>query len=218
MDDRVPHRQVMLLAPARLIGVCALAALLLATFLFATRGLNLAVDLAGGMVVDVRAPAGLSLVEDALAEAGVDDAEFENINGQPSGVSIIVPQREDLLAPPSAALLAQRLASALKQRHIEVDGIEIIAPSVGRELLRYGAIPPILALAVAVIVSAIRHGRRYALSAVLVILGAMVIVSGLVFSAYLVFQWKFSLISLLTVDSLAILAAVIGAVNLPRIR
>jgi len=190
--------------------VCALAALLLATVLFATRGLNLAADLAGGFFVYARAPADLTLVEDALSDAGIDDFVLKRDSGQPSDVTISVPQREALLPPQSASLLAQQLVGALKHRDVEVSRIDIIAPSVGRELLREGAIPPILAFVVAVIYSAVRHGKRYALSVAAVTLGAMAVVLGLVLSAYVVFRLEFSLISLSAVDSLAILAVVIG--------
>ena len=204
-------------AVPRSLYVWALAALLLATMLFATRGLNLAVEFTGGFIVDARAPAGLTSVEDALIDAGIDDFVLKRVSGQPSDVIISVPQREALLAPQSASLLAQQLASALKQRDVEVNRIDVIAPSVGRELLRDGAIPPILAFVVAVIYSAVRHGTRYALSAAAVTLGAMAIALGLVLSAYIVFRLEFSLSSLVAVDGLAILAAVIGAVSLPRL-
>ena len=210
---------IQLWAPARSLSVGAVATMLLATVLFATRGLSLAVDFTGGMLVYARAPAGLSLVEDALVEAGVDDVVLKRVSGQPSDMFVIVPQeREDPFAPQLGSRLAQQLASALKQHQVEVDRIEVIAPSVGRELLRDGAIPPILAFVAAVIYPVVRHGRRYAFSAIVVTLGAMAIASGLVFSAYFVFQWEFSLISLLAVDGLAILAAVICAVFLSRTR
>src|SRR6185295_10291560 len=102
------------------------------------------------------------------------------------------------------------LVGALKHRDVEVNRVDIIAPSVGRELLREGAIPLILAFVVAVIYSAVRHGKRYALSVAAVTLGAMAVVLGLVLSAYVVFRLEFSLISLSAVDSLAILAVVTG--------
>lgn len=208
---------VQLWAPARSLSVWALAALLLATVLFATRGLNLAIEFTGGMLVYARAPAGFGLVEEALVEVGVDDlVVLRKVSGQPSDVIILVPHREDLFAPQSASLLAQQLTSALQQRRVEVNGIEMIAPSVGRELLRIGAIPPILAFVVAVIFAAFRYGRRHALSAAVVTLGAMAIVLGLVLSVYIVFRWEFSLSSLMAVDGLAILAAVISAVYLSR--
>ncbi|HEX7238475.1 MAG TPA: hypothetical protein VF405_16020 [Gammaproteobacteria bacterium] len=190
---------------------------MLATVLFATRGLNLAVDFTGGLFVDVRAPAGLSSVEDALIDAGIDDVVLERVSGQPSEVIIVVRQREALLARQSARLLAQQLANALRQRQVEVTRIDYVAPSVGRALLWDGAIPPLLAFVVAVIDAAVRHGMCHALSAAAVTLGAMVIVLGPVLSVYIVFQLEFSLISLSAVDGLAVLAAVISAVRLSRL-
>jgi hypothetical protein len=73
---------------------------------------------------------------------------------------------------------------------------EVALPSCGAESLRGGTF----------------------VAAAVVTLGAMAIVLGLVLSAYIVFQLEFSLISLLAVDGLAILAAVIGAVCLSRAR
>jgi preprotein translocase subunit SecF len=208
---------VQLWAPARSLSVWALAALLLATVLFATRGLNLAVEFTGGMLVYAHAPAGLGLVEEALIEVGVGDvAVLKKVSGQPSDVLILVPHREDLFAPQSASLLAQQVTSALQQRRVDVNGIEIIAASVGSELLRIGAVPPILAFVAAVVFSAFRYGRRHALSAAVVTLGAIAIVLGLVLSVYIAFRWEFSLSSLMAVDGLAILAAVVSAVYLSR--
>ena len=203
---------------ARSSSVWAFATLLLATVLLSSRGLNLAVDFTGGVIVSVHAPEGLALVEDALRETGVHDVGLERLRGQPSDIGIVVQQREALLSPQSARLLAQQLASALNQRHVDVTRLEIIAPSVGRELLREGAIPPLFAFVCVVIYAAVRHGGRYALFAAVATGGVMAIVIGLILSAYAVFQWEFSVTSFLAMDGFAIAVAAIGWALRPRAR
>jgi preprotein translocase subunit SecF len=201
-------------------GALALVVLLLATLLLADRGLNLAVEFTGGITIEARHPEVLTSesLQDTLARAGFTDASVKRIGGY-SHFWIILPGREDVLMPQLAQRIAQQVIAALSTEHpgVEVARIEVITPKVGGELLSFGAIPLILACGAIMIRPAVRYGWRFALSIAVTNVRNTVIVLGLFLSAYTVFQWEFSLFSLLAMDCLAILVAVIGAIKASRV-
>jgi preprotein translocase subunit SecF len=82
---------------------------------------------------------------------------------------------------------------------------------VAGEALLLGPTILILACAAIMIYPAVRYGWRVGLSYAVSNIRNTVIILGLLLSAYVVFQWEFSLLSMTAMGSLAILATGAGA-------
>jgi preprotein translocase subunit SecF len=82
-------------------SILALLIVLLATLLLTTRGLNFAVDFAGGMIFRVHYPEapGSKSVQDTLIRAGFADASVTEVNGYPSDFFIVLPTTGGDLTP-----------------------------------------------------------------------------------------------------------------------
>ena len=98
-----------------------------------------------------------------------------------------------------------RAALRTEQSSVEATRVDIVTPKVGREVLMLGSAAPILVCVAIMIYPAVRYGRRVGLSLAVTNIRNMVIVLGLFLSAFLVFQWEFSLVSLTVMGFLAIL-------------
>jgi preprotein translocase subunit SecF len=83
---------------------------------------------------------------------------------------------------------------------------------VGGEVLLLGTTPLILVLVAIMIYTAVRYGWRVGLSLAATNIRNIAIILGLFLSAYIVFQWEFSLHSVTAMDALAILATGAGTV------
>src|SRR5262249_11517780 len=120
---------------ARSTSVLALVTLLLAALLLALRGLNLAVDFTGGMLMEVHYPEALTAkaVQDTLVRAGLADASVKN--AVVSYFFIMFPPRDDVLSPQSAPHVVEKVIASLstERRHVEVTRVEIITSRVGWE-------------------------------------------------------------------------------------
>jgi preprotein translocase subunit SecF len=201
-------------------SVLALVTLLLATLLLAAKGLNFAVEFTGGTIIQVHYPEPLASasVHDTLVRAGFADVSVREFGEYPSDLLIVLKGREDDRAPRLTPPLVQQVIAALstERRPVEVTRADIIYPSVGRELLSFGAVPLILACVAIMIHPAIRCGWRFALSVAVINVRNMVIVLGFFLSAYAVFQWEFSLLALTAMDGLAILVTGVGAAHVSR--
>ena len=106
----------------------------------------------------------------------------------------------------------QQVTAALrtKQPRVEAPRVEIVTPEVGGEVLLLGPTPLILVLVAIMIYTAVRYGWRVGLSLAATNIRNIAIILGLFLSAYIVFQWEFSLHSMTAMDALAILATGAG--------
>jgi len=195
---------------------------LVITLLLATERLNIAVEFMGGMIIQVHYPEAVASksVQDTLVRAGLADAYVKEISGYPPNFFIVFPPRDEVLSPQTAPLVVQRVIAALRteQSRVEATRVEIVTPKIGGEVLMLGSSTPILVCVAIMIYPAVRYGWRVGLSLAVTNIRNMVIVLGLLLSAYVVFQWEFSLLSLSAVGFLAILVTGAGAVYASRAR
>jgi preprotein translocase subunit SecF len=197
-------------------SVLALVSLLLAALLLAVRGLNLTVEFTGGMIIQVHYPeaAAAKSVQDTLVRAGVADASVKDINEYSYDFFLIFPPRDDVLSPQSRPHAVQQVIAALstERRHVEVTGVEIVTPTMGRDVLLSG-LASLSLLCIAILTyPAVRHGWPVAMTNI----RNMAIVLGLFLSAYIVFQWEFSLLSLTAMGFLAITVTAVGTLHASR--
>jgi len=204
----------MVLYFARFTNLSALVTFLVTTLLLATRGLNFGVDFAGGMIIEVHYPWAVEskLVQDTLVQAGLADASVKEINGYPSDFFIVFPSTAEVLSPQSYVVQQVTAALRTKQPRVEAPRVEIVTPEVGGEVLLLGPTPLILVLVAIMIYTAVRYGWRVGLSLAATNIRNIAIILGLFLSAYIVFQWEFSLHSMTAMDALAILATGAGTV------
>src|SRR5262249_34200783 len=125
----------------------------------------------------------------------------------PSYFYISLPTREDDFTPESAPRVETQVIAVLgtEQRHVEVTEIAAVSQRIGRDLLLLGMVPLILACVAIMMHPAVRYGWRLALSIGVTNVRNMAIILGGFLSAYTVFEWEFSLASLVAMDCLAIL-------------
>jgi preprotein translocase subunit SecF len=201
---------------SRFPSLLAVVALLVTTSLVATKGLNFAVEFAGGMIVEVHYPQAVESksVQDTLVQAGLTDASVKESNGYPSHFFIVFPPTAEVLSPQSAPHVVQQVIAALRteQPRVEATRVDIVTPSVGSEVLLLGPTPLILVCVAIMIYPAVRYGWRVGLSLAVTNIRNMVIILGLFLSTYIVFQWEFSLLSMTAMDAVAILATGAGTV------
>jgi len=201
---------------SRFTSLLAVVTLLVTISLLATKGLNFAVEFAGGMIIEVHYPEAVTSksVQDTLVRAGLADASVKEIIREPSHFVIVFPLREEVLSPQSGPHVVQQVIAALstEQSRVEALRVVIVPPKVGGEVLLFGPVPMILVCVVIMIYPAVRYGWRVGLSVALTSVGNMVITLGLFLSTYSVLQWDFSLTSMLAMNALAILATGVGTV------
>jgi preprotein translocase subunit SecF len=213
---------VMVLYFARFTSLSALVILLVTTLLLATERLNIAVEFTGGMIIQVHYPEAVASksVQDTLVRAGLADAYVKEISGYPPNFFIVFPPRDEVLSPQTAPLVVQRVIAALRmeQSRVEATRVEIVTPKIGGEVLMLGSSAPILVCVAIMIYPAVRYGWRVGLSLAATNIRNLVIALGLLLSAYVIFQWEFSLLSLTAVGFLALLVTWAGAIYASRAR
>ena len=201
---------------ARFTNLLAVVTLLVTVSLLATKGLNLAVEFAGGMIIEVHYPEAVASksVQDTLVRAGLADASVKESIREPSHFFIVLPARDEVLSPQSAPRVVQQVIAALRTEESRVEAlrVEIVTPKVAGEALLLGPTFLILACVAIMIYPAVRYGWRVGLSYAVSNIRNTVIILGLLLSAYVVFQWEFSLLSMTAMGSLAILATGAGTV------
>jgi len=148
----------------------ALSALLVAISIvsLAVRGLNLGVDFAGGIVIEVRTPepADLGQMRSTLNALDIGDVALQEF-GSPRDVLI---RLERQAGGEEAEMQAvQRIREALGP-NLEYRRVEVVGPKVGRELVQDGVLAIVLSLAGILAYMAFRFGWRAGLSGVLAIL------------------------------------------------
>ena len=186
---------VMVFYFARFTSLSALVILLVTTLLLATERLNIAVEFTGGMIIQVHYPEAVASksVQDTLVRAGLADAYVKEISGYPPNFFIVLPPKDEVLSPQTAPLVVQRVIAALRtgQSRVETTRVEIVTPKIGGEVLMLGSSAPILVCVAIMIYSAVRYGWRVGLSLAVTNIRNMVIVLGLLLSAYVVFNGNF---------------------------
>ena len=202
---------------ARSTGILALVVLLLAVLLLAVRGLNLAVEFTGGIIIQVHYPERpeTQSVQDTLVRAGLAGASVKVITEYTSNVFVTFPPRDDVLSPQSARHVVQQVIAALstERRHVEATRVDIVTPTVGREVLLTG----VASLSLVCIAISIYQAVRYGWTVTMTNIRNIMIVLGLFLSVYVVFQWEFSLRSLAAMGCLPILVTGAGAVYASRV-
>ena len=201
---------------ARSTGILALVVLLLAALLLAVRGLNLAVEFTGGMIIQVHYPERpeTQSVQDTLVRAGLAGASVKNFN-EYTNIFVTFPSRDDVPSPQSARHVVQQVIAALgtERRHVEATRVEIVTPTVGREVLFTG----VASLSLVCIAISIYQAVRYGWTVAMINIRNIMIVLGLFLSVYVIFQWEFSLRSLAAMGCLPILVTGAGAVYASRV-
>jgi preprotein translocase subunit SecF len=126
-------------------GFAFSAFLILASIvLFLTAGLNYGIDFVGGTMMQVRVtpgPANLAKMRAELDRLGLN-ASLQGF-GSPNDVLIRLPRQ-----PGGDEAQEKAVASARKAlgSHVEYRSVEVVGPTVGRELIRAGVIATVLAL------------------------------------------------------------------------
>jgi preprotein translocase subunit SecF len=99
---------------------------------------------------------------------------------------------------------------------VDIVSVDVITPWVGRELAILGSVPLILACVGIMIHPVVRYGWRFAVSIAVTNVRNIVIILGVFLGTYAIFQWEFSLLTLMAMDCLAILVSGFGAVHALR--
>jgi len=202
---------------ARPTSILALATLVLAALLLGVRGLNLAVEFTGGMIIQVANPEALSVksLQDTLVRAGLADASVKQINAYSSHSYVIFPPRDDVLSAQSGRHVVEQVIAALstERRRAEVTRVEIVTPAVAREVRLSGLASLSLVWIAVLIYPAVRYGWPAAMSNIC----NLAIALGLFFSAYVIFQWEFSLPSLVAMGCLGVLVTAVGTLYASRV-
>src|SRR5262249_30658503 len=117
----------MVLYFARFTNLSALVTLLVTTLLLATKGLNFAVDFAGGTIIEVHYPWAVESksIQDTLVDAGLADASVKEISGYPSDFFIVFPPTAEVLSPQSASHFVQQVTAALRTKQPRVEAIRV---------------------------------------------------------------------------------------------
>jgi preprotein translocase subunit SecF len=130
------------------------------------RGLNLAVDFTGGVVVEAAYPgtADLERTRAALISAGYADAQVQNF-GSSRDVLVRLPPSSDA----TSAEISNRIAVVLStvDPGVQVRRTEVVGPQVGQELMAKGVTAMVITLVLILIYIAMRFRWKFGVGAVL---------------------------------------------------
>jgi preprotein translocase subunit SecF len=161
---KVPH--IPFMAQRRFCYVLSLAMITASIAAIAVRGLNLAVDFTGGVVIEASYPgaADLERTRAALAQAGFADAQVQNFGSSRDVLVRLPPQHSE-----SANDVATRIAAALGTvaSGIEIRRTDFVGPQVGQELLYKGVEAMAITLLLILLYIAFRFRWKFGIGAVL---------------------------------------------------
>ncbi len=164
------------------IGI-SIAVILVGLFSISSRGMNYGIDFAGGMLVEIRPSAKLTIEE---VRAVIDSISTGDASVQESGTGEYI-VRVSQSEPEASKELPSKVLEAFTQRFgegsIEVRRVESVGPRVGRELSRRAILSVLAATVLMGVYVAIRFEPRFGLGAgvalfhdVLVTVGALSLV------------------------------------------
>lgn len=174
----------------------SLVLVILSLLSLATKGLNLGLDFTGGTSIELSYthPVNLDDVRQVLEAAKFHDAIVQHF-GTDSDVLIRLPGDD--------AKVGQQILELLKSKSndaVQLHGVSVVGPQVGKELRDQGGLGLLAALAMVFFYVSIRFQFKFALGAILALLHDPIIVIGF----FSFFGWQFDL------NVLAALLAVIG--------
>ena len=144
----------------------------------ATRELNFAVDFTGGVVLEVgyAAPANLTDIRNALADAGYDTALVQNF-GTATDVLIRLPPQEE---GEDGGVIRDRVLGALQEydASVALRRIEFVGPQVGEELTEQGGLAMLFALILIFAYVMLRFNRKFAAGTITALVHDVVVVFG----------------------------------------
>jgi preprotein translocase subunit SecF len=126
------------------------------------RGLNVGIDFAGGVLVEIAAeqPIDLTALRQDIDKLQFGDVQIQNVDGS-SGAIIRIGQRGDEKANMEAvAKIREVLGNKFEYRRVE-----LVGPKVGAELLRDGAIATILSIIAITLYVAFRFEWQFGVAA-----------------------------------------------------
>jgi len=185
---------------ALIFNIVSFSTFALAVLFLATRGLNLSIEVTGGLLVEARyeEPAQLEPIRRALEQAGVSEPQVQNF-GTSRDVLLRLAVKDvgaAAISSPDAngkpALDHQKLLSAVLSaggKGAQIARVEFVGPQVGSELAEDGALALLLVIMGIMIYLAIRFEWKFSVAAIVANLHDVVIILG--FFAF--FQWEFSL-------------------------
>lgn len=171
--------------------------LLITGFSLATQGLNLGIDFKGGILIEAKAEQSIDLgkMREALNTLGLGEVELQQF-GSPNDVLIRIQRQEGEEAAQMKAVQSARdkLGAGYEYRRVEVVG-----PTVGKELLQAGIMATVLAmLAIGVYVGA-RFEWQFGVAAFIATLHDVIATVGL----FSVLQLDFNLTTVAALLTLA---------------
>ena len=123
----------------------SLLALVVSIYSLATRELNLGIDFAGGVLLEVGYPdsADIGAIRGSLDAAGFPDAAVQNFGTSRDVLIRLLPGEED-----NASELGDRILNILRSDNpnVELRRIEVVGPQVGEELREQGGLAMLFAL------------------------------------------------------------------------
>lgn len=177
----------------------SLLAIVVSIYSLATRELNLGIDFAGGVLLEVGYPdsADIGAIRGSLDAAGFPDAAVQNFGTSRDVLIRLLPGEED-----NASELGDRILNILRSDNpnVELRRIEVVGPQVGEELREQGGLAMLFALLMIMAYVTFRFQWKFSIGAVAALVHDVVITIG-VFS---VLQLSFDL------SVLAAILAVIG--------
>lgn len=167
--------------------------------LLATRGLNLGIDFTGGVVVEVHYPNDVSRdrAEQALKEAGFDDAQVTNVDTSRDLMVRVMPREGE-----DTNQLANRILEALRtlDPDVQLRRSDVVGPQVGQDLYNQGGLALLFTFVGILIYVGFRFEKKMAAGTVLAAMHDPLIILGFFSATQLTFD----------LSALAAVLAVIG--------
>ena len=162
---------------------------LIAIFAILFMGLNFGIDFTGGVIIEVRYPAGANLtqIRSDLEGSGLPSVQVQNF-GSPNDVLIRLPP---VAANSNADATQNQVMDVLRKSepNVQVQRIEAVGPQVGENLAEQGGRAMLFALILIFIYVMIRFRWKLAVGAIVATVHDIVIVVG----AFALFGWQFDL-------------------------
>ncbi|HZT87313.1 MAG TPA: protein translocase subunit SecF [Stellaceae bacterium] len=166
--------------------------------IFLTAGLNYGIDFVGGTLIEARVttgPADLAAMRQKLDALHIGEVSLQNF-GNDSDVLIRLPEQS---GGDAAQMKAVELARNALGPNIEYRRVEVVGPTVGKELIRAGAYATILALGAILVYIWFRFEWQFGLGATISTIHDVVTTIGL----FAIFRLEFDLTTLAAILTIA---------------
>lgn len=153
-----------------------------------SRGLNFGMDFTGGTTLQVTSTDSLdlSVLRDALAQKGFDDAQVQNFGASSDAVIRIQPKEGE-----NPEQLGHSLFGELQQvmPELSLQSIEFVGPEVGNEMLDKSGLALFVALGMMLLYVWFRFSQKLGIASVFALFHTVLITLGF----FSFFQWQFDL-------------------------